>query len=100
MAFGINRKELQYWKQEVANNKIAFLTHYWQDKRFPGCFTVTKVGCRDIKKLTEWGSQYGLRPEWIDYYQHYPHYDLFGERQKDILQKEGQWEQLEKFNLK
>ncbi len=31
------------------------LTHYWQDERFPGCYTVTKVGCNDLEKLVTWG---------------------------------------------
>lgn len=57
MAFGITRGELNEWKRQVKNGQIAFLTHYWIDKRFPGCKTVTKVGCSDISVLIEWGKQ-------------------------------------------
>ena len=35
MAFGITRKELGRWKRDVSEGKIAFLTHYWLDDRFP-----------------------------------------------------------------
>ena len=54
MAFGVKREELQRWKQDVEAGKIAFLTHYWIDDRFPGCNTVTKVGCCDLEKLAKW----------------------------------------------
>src|SRR5699024_12089188 len=54
LAFGIKRNELLKWKNMVKHGKIAFLTHYWQDDRFPGCYTVTKVGCNDLKKLIAW----------------------------------------------
>ncbi|WP_318502611.1 hypothetical protein [Bacillus sp. T3] len=90
MAFGIKRKELLEWKQKVSEGKIAFITHYWIDDRFPECKTVTKVGCSDLDKLISWGKQYGLRPEWIDGRNiQYPHFDLLGEKQKEILLKEG-----------
>lgn len=100
MAFGIKRQELTAWKQDVQNGKIAFLTHYWIDERFPGCNTVTKVGCNDVHKLIAWGKQHGLQPEWIDYKESYPHFDLFGKYEKEILEKEGLKEQLERFNKK
>ncbi|RSD26042.1 hypothetical protein [Mesobacillus subterraneus] len=90
MAFGIKRHELKEWKAQIERGEIAFLTHYWIDDRFPGCSTVTKVGCRDLVKLAEWGSKYGLKPEWIDKRrQDYPHYDLFGEKQAEVLELEG-----------
>ncbi|MFJ7826513.1 hypothetical protein [Psychrobacillus sp. NPDC096623] len=98
MAFGIKRHELNTWKKDVQNGKIAFLTHYWIDERFPGCNTVTKVGCNDIQKLIAWGNQHGLQPEWIDYKEGFPHYDLFGKYELEILEKEGLKEQLERFN--
>ena len=63
MAFGISRKELQQWKRDIDNGKVAFLTHYWMDDRFPNCKTVTKAGCRDLNKLQEWGRKYGLKKE-------------------------------------
>lgn len=99
MAFGLKRQELVRWKQNVAKGQIAFLTHYWQDSRFPGCYTVTKVGCRNIEKLAAWGHTYGLKATWIDHKQDFPHFDLFGERQKHILQQEQKWDQLRRFQL-
>jgi hypothetical protein len=95
MAFGINRKQLTEWKQKIDNGEIAFLTHYWLDDRFPGCKTVTKVGCRDLEKLAAWGEKYGLKKEWIDQREDgYSHFDLLGEKQKEILEKEGIVEKL------
>lgn len=99
MAFGLKREELMKWKETVAKGEIAILTHYWLDDRFPGCHTVTKVGCSDIQKLQEWGKKYQLAPEWIHHDGKHPHYDLFGERQKEVLMKEGRWDQIERFGL-
>ncbi|MHA6261108.1 hypothetical protein ACXYMX_14570 [Sporosarcina sp. CAU 1771] len=99
MAFGIKRDELNAWKKTVRNGEIAFLTHYWIDDRFPGSKTVTKVGCSDLEKLAEWGKQYGLKKEWIDMRDHFPHFDLFGEYEYDILLNEGLTEQIIRFNL-
>ncbi|MEH7248936.1 hypothetical protein V7114_19375 [Neobacillus niacini] len=90
MAFGIKRQEVKVWKQKIDDGEIAFLTHYWLDDRFPGCKTVTKVGCQDLEKLAEWGSKYGLKKEWIHHrLDGYSHFDLIGEIQKEILHKEG-----------
>ena len=97
MPFGIKRHELNKWKQDVQNGEIAFLTHYWMDERFPGCNTVTKVGCNDVQKLINWGQQHGLQAEWIDYKEAYPHFDLFGKYELDIMEKEGLKEQLDRF---
>ncbi len=99
MAFGIKRDELVAWKKAVGNGEIAFLTHYWLDERFPGCHTVTKVGCADLDKLAEWGKQYGLKRDWIDLRNSYPHFDLFGKYELDILEKEGMTDLLERFDL-
>lgn len=99
MAFGIKRETLLKWKQAVENEEIAFLTHYWLDERFPNCNTVTKVGCSNQQKLIEWGEKYGLRKEWIHLDPKYPHFDLFGDTQKEILTKEEQWDQIKKFRL-
>lgn len=99
MAFGLKRVDLQRWKENVKSGKISFLTHYWQDKRFPGCYTVTKVGCSDLDKLIEWGKGYQLQSDWIHFDKNFPHFDLFGEKQKEILVMEKQLEQLKKFNL-
>ncbi len=97
MAFGITREELMNWKRNVENNQVSFFTHYWLDERFPGCNTVTKVGCADVSRLIEWGEQYGLKKEWIDYKEAYPHFDLFGKYETDILEKEGLLDQLDRF---
>lgn len=99
MAFGINREELQAWKKNVEHGNISFLTHYWLDDRFPGCDTVTKVGCNDVNKLIDWGKKYGLEAKWIHQDRKYPHFDLFGKRQKKILMNEKQWEQINRFKL-
>ncbi|MFG6114997.1 hypothetical protein ACGTN9_07390 [Halobacillus sp. MO56] len=99
MAFGVNRNELRQWKEQVSRGEIAFLTHYWLDERFPGCDTVTKVGCRDLKKLEQWGAHYGLKPQWIHLDERFPHYDLFGDVQARILKSEGIWTQIERFNI-
>lgn len=99
MAFGIEKKELKAWKQKVKSGEIAYLTHYWLDERFPDCDSVTKVGCSDLQKLISWGEKYGLHKEWIHNRNQYPHFDLFGHIQKEILLKEKQWEQLKRFNI-
>jgi hypothetical protein len=90
LAFGIKRSELNEWKAKIQRGEIAFLTHYWIDDRFPGCTTVTKAGCKDLEKLAAWGKNYGLRPEWIDKRKKdYPHFDLFGTKQAEVLKQEG-----------
>ncbi|WP_409305656.1 hypothetical protein [Peribacillus sp. SCS-155] len=95
MAFGINREQLAAWKRKIDNGEIAFLTHYWLDDRFPGTKTVTKVGCNDLEKLAQWGRQYGLKKEWIDIRKDgYSHFDLLGEKQLEILSREGIHEKL------
>ncbi|MGJ9460497.1 hypothetical protein [Oceanobacillus sp. CF4.6] len=99
MAFGLKRSELISWKKNVENGEIDFLTHFWMDDRFPGCNTVTKVGCSDIDKLKNWGKVYGLQEQWIHRDEKYPHFDLFGDHQKEVLQKENKWDQIEKFKL-
>lgn len=99
MAFGIKREELKRWQKKVLSGEIAFLTHYWQDDRFPDSTSVTKVGCNDLSKLTKWGEKYHLKPEWIDMDPKYPHFDLFSPTQKVILEQEGIIDQIERFNL-
>ncbi|GIP20740.1 MULTISPECIES: hypothetical protein [Paenibacillus] len=99
MAFGINRQELNEWKDQIRQGNIAFLTHYWLEPRFPGITTVTKVGCADLDKLTAWCVQNGLNPKYIHNRQPYPHYDLIGLKQQSILQKEQMWDQIERFKL-
>lgn len=99
MAFGIRREELRQWQSDVQEGNIAFLTHYWIDERFPGAKTVTKVGCANLNKLKKWGEQYGLKPEWMHNDPRYPHFDLLGERQKQILKAEGMEEHIKRFKL-
>jgi hypothetical protein len=95
LAFGIKRKDVEEWKRKIDAGEIAFLTHYWLDDRFPDCNTVTKVGCNDLNRLAQWGSQYGLKPEWIDHRKDgYSHFDLLGEKQRQILKAEGIAERL------
>ncbi|USK90274.1 hypothetical protein [Rossellomorea marisflavi] len=100
MAFGINRTELNRWKKQVAQGKIAFLTHYWLDSRFPDANTVTKAGCSDLDALIQWGRGYGLKPEWIDHrHKGYPHFDLLGEKQLQILMAEGLEDHIDRFHI-
>lgn len=99
MAFGINRQELAAWKKAVSAGEMAFLTHYWIDERFPNCKTVTKAGCANIETLAKWGEKYGLKREWIDMRDDFPHFDLFGEYERTILIEEGLIDQLKRFNL-
>jgi hypothetical protein len=97
MAFGIKRAELKRWKGEVEAGHIAFLTHFWYDPRFPKAKSVTKVGCNDRKKLSEWGRTYGLQEEWIHERDAYPHFDLIGDKQIEIMKSEGRMGELQKF---
>jgi hypothetical protein len=90
LAFGLKREQINEWKQKIDDGEIAFLTHFWQDKRFPGYNTVTKVGCSDLNKLAEWGQKHQLQKQWIHHRKDgYSHFDLIGEKQKGILLKEG-----------
>ncbi|WP_134701427.1 hypothetical protein [Ammoniphilus sp. YIM 78166] len=100
MAFGIKREELNEWKRKVKVGELAFLTHYWQHPRFPDLKTVTKAGCSDIDRLLHWGKQYGLKKEWIHYRAGYPHFDLLGEKQQEILIQEGLSSHLSRFRMK
>ncbi|MFC3800190.1 hypothetical protein [Cohnella sp. GCM10012308] len=99
MAFGVKREELEAWKRKVAAGEIAFLTHYWFEPRFPGVKTITKVGCADLGKLSDWCSLHGLNPAYIHVRRPFPHFDLIGDKQSEILRIEGQWEQLERFGM-
>lgn len=98
MAFGIKREELCEWKSSIDKGEIAFLTHFWVDDRFPHINTVTKVGCKDLERLASWGAVHGLKREWIHIRKDgYSHYDLLGEKQRQILDKEGKLDQLSRF---
>ena len=98
MAFGLTKQELNGWKQQVRNGQIAFLTHYWLDDRFPDVRSVTKVGCCNIDALSRWGQKYGLKKEWIHQRKDgFPHFDLLGDIQYEILVKEGLQEHISRF---
>ncbi|GLB60788.1 hypothetical protein [Cytobacillus sp. NCCP-133] len=98
MAFGLRKADIREWKMKIDQGEIAFLTHFWIDDRFPGCNTVTKVGCSDLNKLIAWGKIHNLKPEWIDFRNDgYSHFDLVGERQKKILKKENLLGQLRRL---
>lgn len=100
MAFGIKRSELRDWKRKVKEGEIAFLTHFWLHPRYPGITTVTKAGCSDVNRLLAWAEAYGLKEEWIHFHPQFPHFDLIGDKQLEILQKEGLWDQVERFKIK
>ena len=99
MAFGIDRAELSAWKAAVSRGETAFLTHYWYDPRFPQFRTVTKVGNADYGKLVEWCIVNGLNPRYIHDRSPFPHFDLLGEKQIEILTKEKLSDHLERFKL-
>ncbi|MFC4099492.1 hypothetical protein [Paenibacillus xanthanilyticus] len=99
MALGITRQQLNAWKEAVLRGEIAFLTHYWTDERFPGMRTVTKAGCADLERLSAWCRQHGLNPAYIHRRDRYPHFDLFGPKQKEILLREGLSSHIERFRL-
>jgi hypothetical protein len=90
LAFGITKEQVREWKEAIDRGEIAYLTHYWLDERFPASKSVTKAGCKDMGKLAKWGSQYGLKKEWIHHRKDgYSHFDLLGQKQEEILKKEG-----------
>lgn len=99
MAFGITREELTQWKEAVTRGEIAFITHFWLEPRFPGINTVTKVGCTNLERLSEWCTANGLDPKYIHNRDPFPHFDLIGSKQIEILKKERLWDQLERFRL-
>jgi hypothetical protein len=99
MAFGIKRDELKDWKQKVTRGKIAFLTHFWLHPRYPGITTVTKAGCSDLERLVDWGISNGLKKEWIHLHDEFPHFDLIGDKQKEILHKENLLDQIKRFRI-
>ncbi|MDO3410794.1 hypothetical protein QWJ34_13560 [Saccharibacillus sp. CPCC 101409] len=97
MAFGIRRSELIRWKEAVERGEIAYLTHFWLDPRFPGMRSVTKVGCSDLGRLARWCRDNGLNPAYIHRRDRYPHFDLLGPKQAEILKREGLHDQLDRF---
>ncbi|WP_339260318.1 hypothetical protein MKY85_10375 [Paenibacillus sp. FSL R5-0749] len=99
MAFGIKRQELAAWKEQVARGEIAYLTHFWIDNRFPGITSVTKVGCADLERLECWCNDHGLDPRYIHQRQPFPHFDLMGRKQKEVLIQEGLTDHVVRFHL-
>ncbi|PZE22359.1 hypothetical protein [Paenibacillus xerothermodurans] len=99
MAFGITRAELQQWKEAVVRGELAFLTHYWYDPRFPDVKTVTKVGCSDLETLVQWCEARGLNPQYIHHRRPFPHFDLIGQKQLEILRQERLLTHLHRFRL-
>jgi hypothetical protein len=99
MAFGITRQEMNAWKNAVSRGEIAFLTHYWIEPKFPGITTVTKAGCSDLDKLSAWCVRNGLNPKYIHRRTEFPHFDLIGTKQKEVLYAEQQWDQIRRFRI-
>ncbi|WP_152397362.1 hypothetical protein [Paenibacillus guangzhouensis] len=99
MAFGIKRNELEAWKAAVSRGEISYITHYWVEPRFPGITTITKVGCANLDRLRAWCNKHRLPPERIHMRDAYPHFDLIGPRQYEILKQEQLWDQIERFKL-
>jgi hypothetical protein len=99
VAFGITRAELNTWKEAVTRGETAYLTHYWFDPRFPDYRTVTKVGNANLERLTHWCNQNGLNPRYIHNRPPFPHFDLMGHRQVEILLRENMQQHLERFRL-
>lgn len=99
MAFGISRHELNEWKRKCLQGEIAFLTHYWVEPRFPGVKTITKVGCCDLERLKEWCLANGLNPAYLHLRDEFPHYDLIGNQQIEILKREHLTDHLLRFKL-
>lgn len=99
MAFGISKQELKQWKIAVSRGEIAYLTHYWYDSRFPEYKTVTKVGCSDLIRLKQWCVENGLDPKYIHNRKPYPHFDLLGPKQVEILRKASLDSHVRRFNL-
>ena len=99
LAFGVSRAELNQWKAAVNRGEIAYLTHYWYDPRFPEYKTITKVGCSDLARLTDWCITYDLPPRYIHRRSPFPHFDLIGPRQRQILLSEGLEHHLVRFSI-
>ena len=89
MAFGVTKTELSRWKEKAKQGHVSFLTHFWYDTRFPQYKTVTKAACMNRETLIAWGKQYGLKEKWIHERDEFPHFDLIGDIEKEILIKEG-----------
>ncbi len=99
MAFGLSKRELAEWKAKVASGEVALLTHFWYDPRFPQYKTVTKAGCRNKDKLVRWGEKHGLKAEWMHDRAEFPHFDLLGHDQLRILESEGLFSHISRFNI-
>jgi hypothetical protein len=100
LAFGIKRDELNAWKEAVTREETSYLTHYWFDPRFPDYRTVTKVGNANLEKLTQWCIQNGVNPRYIHNRPPFPHFDLIGPKQIEILLQANLQNHIDRFNLK
>lgn len=99
IAFGISKAELDHWKEQVEAGEIAYITHYWYDKRFPNFKTVTKVGCSNLEKLKAWCITHKLDPKYIHIRKQYPHFDLLGPYQIEVLKRLGLEDHIDRFKL-
>jgi hypothetical protein len=99
MAFGITRTELIHWKEKVLRGEVALLTHFWLHPRYPGIKTVTKAGCADINTLLQWGQAYGLERKHLHIRHEFPHFDLIGDKQREVLMREKLWDQIRRFRI-
>jgi hypothetical protein len=52
-----------------------------------------------LERLSQWCVNNGLNPKYIHNRPPYPHFDLIGPKQKEILQKEQLWRQIERFRI-
>ncbi|AMA73002.1 MULTISPECIES: hypothetical protein [Aneurinibacillus] len=100
MAFGVKRAELEAWKEQVRRGEVAFITHFWLHPRCPDITTVTKAGCADLAALLAWGEKYGLGSQHLHHREEFPHFDLIGDKQKEVLVGEALWDQIKRFRIK
>lgn len=99
MAFGITRAELAAWKAKVRQGEVSLLTHFWLHPRYPSIKTVTKAGCADLNALLTWGEPYELERKHLHLRNEFPHFDLIGDKQGEILAREGLWDQIIRFRI-
>lgn len=90
----MTKTELSRWKATAKQGHVSFLTHFWYDTRFPEYKTVTKAACANRETLVTWGKKYGLKEKWIHDRNEFPHFDLLGDIEKQVLIKEGSEQKL------
>jgi len=52
-----------------------------------------------MEQLIAWGQKHGLKKEWIHVREGFPHFDLIGDSQKRILQKERSLGNIQEYGL-